>query len=104
MHKAFAVLALLCPLAAANGAITEIRKDFFNETALLPATPILTAPGLDELPDLRGGGAAPTSAPTAILRWMDENSQFRSFTYPTVNGVRQRLQADPEPGRHDGND
>jgi len=44
IQKAVTVLALLWPLAAASASISEIRKDFLNETSLLPAKRPSTSP------------------------------------------------------------
>jgi len=103
IQKAFALLALLWPLAAASASITEIRKDFVNETALLPATPIITAPGANASYLICvTAGDVQNSSPTAILRWTDENGEFRNFTYSTKNGAPNgchliRNQADTAP-------
>lgn len=88
IQKAVTVLALLWPLAAASASISEIRKDFLNETSLLPATPIITAPAANAnyLVCVTAGDVQ-TSAPAAILGWTDENGEFRNFTYSTENGV-----------------
>ncbi len=82
------LLVLLWPWVGANAAITEVRKDFLNETSLLPATAIIGAPAVNAsyLICVTAGNVQST-VPTAILRWTDENGEFRSFTYPTVNGV-----------------
>jgi hypothetical protein len=87
-QKTLALLVLLWPWAAANASITEVRKDFLNETSLLPATPIINAPAVNAsyLICVTAGDVQAT-VPNAILRWTDENGEFRSFTYPTVNGV-----------------
>lgn len=88
IQKTFALLILLGPWAVANASITEIRKDFLNETSLVPATPIISAPAVNAsyLICVTAGGVQ-TSVPTTVLRWTDENGEFRSFTYPTINGV-----------------
>ncbi len=104
IQKTVALLALLLwPMAAAHASITEIRKDFLNETSLLPSTPIMTAPAANAsyLICITAGDVQ-ASAPTAILRWTDENGQFRNFTYATKNGVPNgceviRNQADSAP-------
>jgi hypothetical protein len=88
IQKAVALLALLWPLAAAHASITEIRKDFLNETSLLPATPIITAPAVNASYLICVTvGDVQTSAPATILRWTDENGEFRNFTYSTINGA-----------------
>src|SRR5579863_3602663 len=72
----------------AHASLTEIRKDFLNETSLLPATPVITAPTVDASYLICiAVGDVQTSVPNAILRWTRENSQLRSFTYPAVNGL-----------------
>ncbi|MGA9545362.1 MAG: hypothetical protein WBQ85_17440, partial [Candidatus Sulfotelmatobacter sp.] len=89
IQKSVAPLALLLwPMAAAHASITEIRKDFLNETSLMPATPIMTAPAANaNYLICVSAGDVQASAPTAILRWTDENGQFRNFTYTTKNGL-----------------
>jgi hypothetical protein len=88
IEKALALLLLLAPWTMARASLTEIRKDFLNETSLLPATPVITAPTVDASYLICvAGGDVQTSVPNAILRWTDENSQPRSFTYPAVNGL-----------------
>ncbi len=90
IRKTLAILLLLwwlLPLTA-HAAVTEIRRDFLNETSLLPATPIMAAPSVNgSYMICVTVGDVEKTVPTAILRWIDENGQFRSFTYPTVNGV-----------------
>jgi hypothetical protein len=88
IEKALALLLLLVPWTMARASLTEIRKDFLNETSLLPATPVVTAPTVDASYLICVAvGNVQTTVPNAILRWTDENGQLRSFTYPTVNGV-----------------
>jgi hypothetical protein len=87
-QKVLTLLALLWPLAAASASITEIRRDFLNETSVLPATPIITAPAANaNYLICVTAGDVQASAPVAILRWTDENSEFRNFTYSTENGL-----------------
>ena len=43
-EKTLALLLLLAPWTMAHASLTEIRKDFLNQTSLLPATPVITAP------------------------------------------------------------
>jgi hypothetical protein len=86
--KTLALFMLLVPGAMAHASLTEIRKDFLNETSLLPATPVITAPPVNASYLICvAAGDVQTSVPSAILRWTDENGQLRSRTYPTVNGV-----------------
>ena len=88
MIQKILLLMLLWPLVEANASITEVRKDFLDETSLLTATPIITAPAVSASYLICvAAGDQQTSVPTAILHWTDENGQFRSFSYPTVNGV-----------------
>jgi hypothetical protein len=82
------VLCLLLRAVAAHAAVTEIRKDFLNLTSLLPAGAIMAAPPSDgSYMICVTAGDVQSTAPTAILRWIDENGQFRNFAYPVVNGV-----------------
>jgi hypothetical protein len=86
-RKTLAIFALLCPLLA-HASLTEIRKDFLNETSLLSATPIITAPTVDATYLICVAASdVQSTMPTAILRWTDENGDFDSFAYPLVNGV-----------------
>lgn len=88
IEKTVALLLLLAPWTMAHASLTEIRKDFLNETSLLPATPVITAPTVNASYLICVAvGDVQTSVPNAILRWTDENSQLRSFTYPAVNGL-----------------
>jgi hypothetical protein len=81
------ILWLARPLAA-KAAVSEIRKDFLNLTSLLPATQIMAAPSADASYMICvTAGHVEKGAPTAILRWTDENGQLRDFVYPSVNGV-----------------
>jgi hypothetical protein len=103
IKKAVALLALLWPLATASASITEIRKDFLNETSLLPATPIIAAPAASaNYLICVTAGDVQSSVPAAILSWTDENGEFRNFTYSMENGVPNgchliRNQADTAP-------
>jgi hypothetical protein len=88
IQKTLALLALLWPLAAASASITEIRKDFLNETSPIPATPIMAMPAANATYLICvTAGDVQTTAPATILRWTDENGQFRNFSYSTKNGV-----------------
>ncbi|MGA3348459.1 MAG: hypothetical protein ABSC33_05505 [Candidatus Sulfotelmatobacter sp.] len=73
--------------ATARASVSEIRKDFLNLTSLLPASPIMAASPVDGnyLICMTTGDVANT-APTAILRWTDENGDLRNFAYPMVDG------------------
>jgi hypothetical protein len=74
--------------APAHAAVSEVRKDFLNLTSLLPASPIIAASTVDGsyLICVTAGDVTNT-APTAVLRWTDENGDFRNFAYPSMNGV-----------------
>jgi hypothetical protein len=77
----------LTPIRA-RAAVTEIRKDFLDLTSLLPASPVMAAPSVaGSYMICVTVGNVETTAPTAVLRWTDENGLPRSFTYPAVNGV-----------------
>jgi hypothetical protein len=81
------IFILAMPLTA-RAAITEVRKDFLNLTSLLPASAVMAAPSVaGSYMICVTAGNVETTAPTAILRWTDENGLPRSFTYPAVNGV-----------------
>jgi hypothetical protein len=86
------ITVLIAFLALTNvptrAAVSEIRKDFLNNTSLLPASPIMSAPSSDAsyMICVTAGNVEGT-APTAILGWFDENAQFRNFAFPQVNGV-----------------
>ncbi len=87
IEKTLALLLLLEPWMA-HASLTEIRKDFLNETSLLPATPVITAPTVNASYLICVAvGDVQASVPNATLRWTDENGQFRSFIYGTVNGL-----------------
>ena len=93
MKRLFAALTLLMlwPVTA-HAAITEIRKDFLNQTSLLAATQFISAPGstgsylvcvyLDQ-PGL-------SNSMSAVLRWTDENSLPQSFTFSAPAGAVNR--------------
>jgi hypothetical protein len=82
------IVFLFFPQIETHGAVSEIRKDFLNNAALLPVSLIMSAPASDAdylicaTAENLGG-----TVPTAVLRWTDENAQFRSFTFPQMNGV-----------------
>jgi len=88
IEKTVALLLLLAPWTMTRASLTEIRKDFVNETSLLQATPVITAPAVNASYLICVAvGDVQTSVPNTILRWTDENGQLRSFTYPAVNGL-----------------
>ena len=73
----------------ANAAITEVRKEFPNQTAALSATAILSAPGstASYLVCVYLSQPGSSNSLSAILRWTDENSQPQSFTFSGAQGV-----------------
>lgn len=91
--KSFAISLMLRLLiwlilpATARASVSEVRKDFLNLSSLLPASPIMAVSPVDGsyLICVATGDVANT-APTAILRWTDENGDFRNFAYPMANG------------------
>jgi len=71
-----------------QAAVSEIRKDFLNLTSLLPASAIMSAPSSDASYMICVTAVnVESAAPTAILRWVDENAQFRNFAFSQVNGL-----------------
>jgi hypothetical protein len=72
----------------ASAAITEIRKDFPNQTSLLPATDIISAPGAtaNYLVCVYLDQPGSTNSVSAILRWTDENNLAQSFTFSAPEG------------------
>jgi hypothetical protein len=103
MNK-FLLLALtICCLAlSAQAAVTEIRKDFPAQTALLNNVPALSAPTstgeylISGYLDQPKGGAI-----TATLSWLDENGTRQSATLGTPTAVSAsvlvRVQANTSP-------
>jgi hypothetical protein len=95
-------LAICCVALYAHGAVTEIRKDFPAQTALLNNVPILTAPAstgeylISGYLDQPKGGVV-----TATLSWLDENGtrQYATLGAPTSvsASVLVRVQADTAP-------
>jgi len=92
MNRLVAAFVILCIIAAlpAHAAVSEIDKDFLNQTSLLAPTPFLTAPlatanylvcvYLDQ------PGSDNENAMSAVLRWTDENSLPQSFTFSAPSG------------------
>ena len=90
MNRLIAALITLSILAAlpARAAISEIRKDFPNQTSLLAPTRFVSAPAtttnylvcvyLDQ-----PGAENPMSA---VLRWTDENNLPQTFTFSAPSG------------------
>jgi hypothetical protein len=58
---------------AASASVTEIRQDFFNQTADLAATPILAAPTGDANYLIAVYESVGSASATPTLRWTDEN-------------------------------
>ena len=75
-----AIILVLALSTAASASISEIRRDFFNQTADLPATPIVSAPTGDAsyLVGIYESVGTASAAPT--LRWTDENGILQSQT------------------------
>jgi hypothetical protein len=88
--KKFAVallLALTCSLHANAQYISEIKQSFSNQTALLSASSILSAPGSDASYLICSYlGSTPSSQSTvyAVLRWTDEHGNSQSYTFPAA--------------------
>jgi hypothetical protein len=84
-----ALLFVLVFAPDANAAITEIRKEFPNKKAALPATAILSAPDSNAsyLVCVYLSQPGNSNNLSAILRWTDENSQPQSFTFSGTRGV-----------------
>ncbi len=85
------VLLMGCVLAQpirAQAGVTEVRRDFLNLSSLLPPSAIMAAPPSDgSYLICVTAGDVEKAAPTTILRWTDENGEFRNFAYPQLNGV-----------------
>ena len=89
MKQLFTVLTLLVLFAiTANAAITEIRKDFLNQTSLLSATPFISAPAAtaNYLVCVYLDQPGSENSMSAVLRWSDENARPQSFTYSAPSG------------------
>ena len=88
-YFAIALLLALAYSLNANAAISEIRKDFPRQTATLPATAILSAPGGDAsyLMCVYLSQPGSTNSLSAIVRWIDENSRPQSFSFSAASGV-----------------
>ncbi len=72
----------------AHAAVSEIRKDFLKQTALLAPTKFLSAPGAtaNYLVCIYLTQPGSENAMTAVVRWTDENSLPQSFTYSAASG------------------
>jgi hypothetical protein len=105
MKRLFSALTLLVLLPiAAHAAITEVRKDFLNQTSLLPATNFVSAPSATASYLVCVYLAQPGSANSmsAVLRWKDENNLRQSFTFSApagpvnfCNPIRNRAKTAP---------
>jgi hypothetical protein len=80
-----AIILVLALSAAASASITEIRRNFFNQTANLPATPVVSAPTGDASYLITIYESVRSASATPTLRWTDENgvpqSQTGTFGY-----------------------
>lgn len=93
MKRLFAALSfalLLAMTIPARAVVSEIRKDFLNLTALLPATQFISAPGATGSYLVCVYLAQPLfegkNEMSAVLRWTDENNQPQSFTFAAPSG------------------
>ncbi len=94
MKQRLATLTLLVLFAitlfatTANAAITEIRKDFLNQTSLLSATPFISPPGAtaNYLVCVYLDQPGSENSMSAVLRWTDENALPQSFTFSAPAG------------------
>jgi len=89
MKQSFTALTLFVLLSVtAHAAITEIRKDFLNQTSLLSATRFMSAPGAtaNYLVCVYLDQPGSTNSMSAVLRWTDENIQPQSFTFSAPSG------------------
>lgn len=88
MNKSVWLGLAICWLAlSAHGAVTEIRKDFPAQTALLNSVPVLSAPTSAGEYLISGYLDQPKdSAVTATLSWLDENGtrQYATLGTPTA--------------------
>jgi hypothetical protein len=91
------LLALTGPLFA-NASITEIRRDFFEQTANLPATAIMSAPAADGSYLISIYESHSTDGTTPTVRWIDENGVAQSWiAYPLGGTNLLRVQAGTVP-------
>jgi hypothetical protein len=75
-----AIILVLALSAAASASITEIRRNFFNQTADLSATPIVSAPIGDASYLIAIYESVGSASATPTLRWTDENGVSQSQT------------------------
>ena len=85
----FLVAFLLAVCGSGSASITEIRKDFFNRTANLPATAILSPPTGDAsyLISVYEATTMKNCAIVPLLRWTDENGAPQSQSGVVGAGV-----------------
>ncbi len=81
------MLLILSPVTG-HAAITEIRKDFLDQTSLLPPTQFISAPGstASYLVCVYLDQPGSTNSLSAILRWTDENRHPQSFIFSAPAG------------------
>jgi hypothetical protein len=70
---------------SARGSVSEIRRNFFEQTANLPATAIMSGPTGEDGSYLIAIYESSTSAAVPTLRWTDENDVAQSQTASCVN-------------------
>ena len=79
---------ICCVVLSAHAAVTEVRKDFPAQTALLNDVPVLSPPTSTGEYLISGYLDQPNgSAVTATLSWLDENSTRHYDTLGTPNAV-----------------
>jgi len=71
-------LFLLAVCGSVSASVTEIRQDFFNQRANLPATAIMSAPTGDASYLISVYESTTSCAIVPTLRWIDENGVARS--------------------------
>ncbi len=103
MNKSvFLGLAICCLALSAHAAVTEVRKDFPAQTALLNSVPVLSPPtSTGEYLISAYLDQPKSSAVTATLSWLDENGTRHYDTLGTPNAVSAtilvRVQANTSP-------
>ena len=103
MNKSLMLALLIWRLALpVHAAVTEIRKDFPAQTALLNSVPVLSAPTSTGEYVISGYlDQTKGSAITATLSWLDENGTRQYATLGTPNAlsvsVLVRVQANTSP-------
>jgi hypothetical protein len=89
MKQSFTALTLfVLSSVTAHAAITEIRKDFLNQTSLLSATKVISAPAAtaNYLVCVYLDQPGSENGMSAVLRWTDENTLPQSFTFSALSG------------------